>query len=117
MQNADGTATCDRCGFTSLGYGVLYGMVVTDLGEATGEIDNLFVCYSCRPAVLQGLTSFGNTDGTRCSHCGYTVPVRAVSYGLLAADLAPGVTPATQRSLIFCRVNGSATVFRDRLET
>jgi ribosomal protein L37AE/L43A len=116
-QNANGTATCDRCGVGRAGYGVLYGMVVTDLDEVTQDVNDLFVCYTCRPTVLEGLLLAGNVGPDQCTHCGLAFPVRAVEYGLLAADIAPGVTPESLRQLFFCQVNGSRALFLARLET
>ncbi len=107
-ENADGTATCDRCGLGLPGYGVIFGMVISDI---TGD---LIVCYNCRPAVLAGLVNHSGTE-RQCSHCGVEVAARVTPYASLVTDLAPGVDPPTGRQLLFCVVNGSRDLFLARL--
>jgi hypothetical protein len=54
MQNPDGTTTCDRCGRELPGYGVIHGMICSDLGE-DGQITNRIYCYeTCRDAIVEG---------------------------------------------------------------
>ena len=114
MQNADGTATCDRCGIGLPGYGVLHGMVITDVGDS-GVILNLIVCYNCRPIVLDGIMIFDN--GNDCNRCGLSTPYRAASFGILITDLAPAIDPPEARYLFFSRENGCRDLLLDRIET
>jgi hypothetical protein len=58
MQNLDGTASCDRCGRQLEGYGVIHGMISSDLGS-DGEIINRIFCYeTCRDAIVTAATRY-----------------------------------------------------------
>ena len=114
-KNPDGTATCDRCGIWLAGYGVLYGMVCTDL-DATGGVRDWIFCYTnnCRSAVLSGMVLYPSDDNAsriRCYHCNMRLDTSSVAEAMLTFDLAPATIPATVRTMTFCYINGS----RDQL--
>lgn len=52
----DGTALCDRCGIELDGYGVIHGMICSDLNEDE-EIVYRIYCYinGCRDWILAGV--------------------------------------------------------------
>lgn len=55
-ENPDGTVICDRCGIPLDGYGVIHGMICSDLDE-NGEIIKRIYCYTngCRDWILAGV--------------------------------------------------------------
>ena len=111
-QNADGSARCDRCGTWLAGFGVLYGMVCTDI-SSTGAVTQRIYCYAnnCRSVVLAGLVNqpIATSGQPRCTDCGVPLPERSVEHAMLAADIDPA--GSTMRQLTFCYVNQS----RERL--
>jgi hypothetical protein len=98
----DGTATCDRCGVSLPGYGILYGLVV-DAGTL------MIFCYvnDCRSIITSGLINY-TTPGV-CSNTGQPV-ILVSSEALVCADLDP-VDPTQMRRLAFCRALGCADKF------
>lgn len=58
-QNPDGTASCDRCGVNLPGYGVIHGMICSDLNGAGEIIDRIF-CYEnkCRDAIVKAASAY-----------------------------------------------------------
>jgi hypothetical protein len=92
---------CARCEVELDGYGVIYGMVCTDLDEDGAE-RGLIVCYvnGCRDLVLDGMVNY--TGAGECSTCG-TATARALSHAMLASDLDEN---GFGRPLIFCYDQG-----------
>lgn len=108
--NADGSARCDRCGIWLAGYGVIYGMVCSDL-DIVGAPRSRIYCYvnNCRGVVLAGMVN--HADENRCTDDGTALTARSVSEAMLCTDLRPGADPPTIRQMQFCYATGS----RDRL--
>lgn len=106
-RNSDGSATCDRCGIWLPGYGVLHGMVCTDLDGP--NVRSLIFCYrsNCRSYALGNLLAITPPmDGNlRCSHCGVILTARSVAQAMLTQDVQPNVD--TPRALAFCYINHS----------
>jgi hypothetical protein len=114
VQNTDGTASCDRCGITLAGFGVLSGLVCVDLdGETVRE---LIFCYAneCRTFVLDGFVNYQQPGPATCTHCGISLGVRSVSTAMLATDVQP--TGDTSRTMQFCYENGSRNQLLDRVD-
>lgn len=113
MRNPDGTGTCDRCGITLEGFGVLYGMVSADL---TGErIREQIFCYrnQCRTVMLAGMLAFaGSVD---CTHCDQRLTARSVTEAMLVTDIQPATRGDVQRTMQFCYSNGSRDAFMQPL--
>ena len=109
-QNANGTATCDRCGILLPGYGIINGIVCTDLTR-TGAVVGRIFCYrnNCRTIMLTGMLNFPATD-FNCVHCNRAVTTRSLEEGMLTAELHPG-SEGVVRSLLFCYANDSRDLF------
>lgn len=112
-RNGDGTATCDRCGIWLPGYGVLYGLITTDLTDK-GQTRSLIFCYTnqCRTLVLEGFVNFPAPPDTpllRCTDDNTALARRGLSEALLAVDMHPGIAEHL-RYMQFCYATGS----RDR---
>lgn len=108
--NADGSATCDRCGTVLPGLGVLYGMVTVDLiGEPTPHERSMIFCYvnNCRSVVLTGMINTPTlpTEPPACWDCGVSLSVNGIGEALIAADLAP--VTGDPRTMAFCYVKRS----------
>jgi len=112
-QNADGSATCDRCGIWLEGYGILYGLTCSELSGET--VRNLIFCYrnSCRTVLLSGMVNFPQqaTGVISCTHCNLALSARSVSAALLATDILPATAGDVQRIMQFCYRNGSRDAF------
>lgn len=102
--NPDGTAACDRCGTALDGYGVLYGLITSDLDVESAQRQLIF-CYTypCRDAVLVGLVNFPDSSG--CAACDLQFMARGVGEAMMTADLNPDGS-GFARNLAFCYVNG-----------
>ena len=107
--NANGTATCDRCEIVLPGYGVINGLVCTDL--LNGVIRNLIFCYrnNCRTVMLTGMLA--HLGKTGCTHCNAAIPTRGVASAMLASDLHPAADGDVERTMQFCYSNNSRTAF------
>jgi hypothetical protein len=108
--NPDGSATCDRCGIWLAGFGVLYGMVCTDI-DASGRVRDHIYCYTnqCRTAVLDGLVNYPQTTATetqKCTHCNRKLDGRSVAEAMLTQDVLPSSNNREARSMAFCYANG-----------
>lgn len=101
MAENEDDATCDRCGLSLPGYGVLFGMLTTDL--ASGLVRSLIFCYAngCRDALLAG--HLNSTSG--CTNCG-TALQRGLDTALLAVDVDLSTDEDLTRPLAFCYANG-----------
>lgn len=101
--NADGTATCDRCRTDVPGYGVLYGLVSTDLDSTGGTVRRLFCYYHhCRDAALGDLINHQQSPDAPLACAACQVPLSGVSDAMLCSDIDGDVV----RSFAFCYVNG-----------
>lgn len=108
MLNSDDTASCDRCGRSLPGYGVLHGMVVSHLDGPS--VEGFIVCYDCRSLVLDGFVNHADVDS--CTRCGRATR-HAVAVALLATDVDPDV-PSVTRQMRFCYTE-CAPILLDRL--
>lgn len=109
--NPDGTAVCDRCGTALNGFGVLYGLITSDL-DLEGAPRELIFCYTypCRDAALASMINFPDSLG--CATCDVQFAVRGVGEAMMTADLNPDGS-GFSRNLAFCYINGH----RDQLLT
>lgn len=108
--NENGTANCDRCGTPLDGYGVLYGLISTDLDADGMPVERIY-CYvpGCRDAVIDGLVAYPFiSSAPACSTCQVPLPFRGTDNAMLAQDLNPD---GTARTLTFCYVNGHRDQF------
>lgn len=105
MITLDGSTFCDGCQAVLAGYGVLYGMVLSNV-EGEGLVERIY-CYGngCRDRVLGDRVRFDVTD--RCSTCGAVTP-RSVAVAALSVDLNPDPNNNGQRFATFCHANGCA---------
>lgn len=111
MQNPDGTAVCDRCRTHLDGYGVLYGLVTSDIDPAGAARERIY-CYTypCRDAVLDSMINFPDSLG--CATCDVQFGARGIGEAMLTVDLNPDES-GLARNLAFCYLNGH----RDQLLT
>ena len=109
--NPDGTAACDRCGTYLDGYGVLYGLITSDI-DPLGAARERIYCYTypCRDAVLDTLIVFPDSAG--CATCDVQFAARGTGEAMMTADLNPDGS-GLSRNLAFCYINGH----RDQLFT
>ena len=109
--NPDGTAVCDRCGTALDGFGVLYGLITSDV-DPLGVGRERIHCYTypCRDAALDSLINYPDSEG--CATCDIQFAARGVGEAMMTADLNPDGT-GLARNLAFCYINGH----RDQLLT
>jgi hypothetical protein len=101
--NEDGTATCGRCRRNLEGFGVLYGLICTDL-DGNGEVVDRIFCYGCRDHILSNMVAYPLIMSPPvCTTCQEVLTTRSVSEAMLATDVNPD---GTTRLMAFCYKNG-----------
>lgn len=104
--DSDGRIVCDRCLIRLDGYGVLYGLIATDI-DSDGAADDRIYCYQdgCRDVAIAGLDLYPNQIvPPRCTTCLVDLPALSPAYGMICADLDPAT--GDSRRMAFCDVNG-----------